>query len=268
MEPEHVNREKADGLFAFSSGRPQKHVFQTAGTRHVDARRRYEYWVETQIRHIAMDRPDAAQRRDFRAEVTSLASATMEVHYAESDAFSATRTHRDIRQDLTDELALFLVLEGSLHARLGDRHALAMGPNDFYLYDSGHPQRLRFSRNRLIQFDLSRDKLEAACGGHTPQPAVIADALRRSGLTPMLRLHLCQFPQAYLTGTSVAAYIREQRLQKLHRMLLDPLERRPIAALAPPCGLYDIPNVNQMFRKRFGLPPSQARRGETNPAIT
>ncbi|NYT24418.1 helix-turn-helix domain-containing protein [Alcaligenaceae bacterium] len=332
-------------FFAFSSGRPQQHVFQTAGTWQVESASRYEYWVETQIRHITVDRPNAAQRKDFRAKVTSLASATMEVHYAESDAFSASRTRRDIMADPVDELALLFVLEGSLHARLGDHHALSLGPDDFYLYDAGYPQRLEFSRNRIVQFDLCRRKLTAACGGRTPQPAVITDALRRSGLTSMLRLQLSQFPHAYygltpqermvmqsateslaltvisaallsdrqatvnglhlaeaarryihlnldnpefdtsdiarnlgcsratlyrafqLTGVSVAGYIREQRLQKLYQMLRNPLERRPISALAPLCGLYDIPNVSQMFRKRFGMSPSEARRSEMNPAV-
>jgi len=268
----------------------------------------------------------------------------MEIHYAEFDAFSATRTLRDVRTDPSDELALLLLLEGTLHARLDDRY-LALGRNELYLYDSSQPQRLEFSRNRVVQFDIDRHKLAAACGGRAPQPALVIEALRRSGLTAMLRRHLSEFPAAYqhltpqecvvmqaatealaltvisaavlsngaetanglrlaeaarhyihvnldkpeldatdiaqhlgcsrstlyrafsLTDVSVAAYIREQRLLKLHQMLRNPLEPRPVAALAPLCGLYDTPNVSQMFRRRFGMSPTEVRRLETKTAI-
>lgn len=346
MEREPTYLGETDDVFAFATGRPHTHVFQTTGTGHVDSRSRYEYWTDTQVRHITADRPDAAQRKDFRARITSLATATMEVHYAEMDAFSATRTQRDIRTVPSEELALFFLFEGSLQARQGDYQASSIGPDDFYLYDACRPQRLEFSRSRLIQFDLSRERLDAVCGGRAPAPGVITDALRRSGLTPMLRLHLRQFPHAYyalspqehmvmqsatesliltvisaalmsdsdatatslrlaeagrryihlhlddpefdiaemvrhlgcsraalyrafkLAGVPVAAYLREQRLQKLHQMLRNPWETRPIAALAPLCGLYDIPNVNQMFRRRFGVSPSHVRQHETKRAVT
>jgi len=332
-------------VYSFSAGRPQKQIFQIAGTGLIEPGSRYEYWVETQIRHITMDRPNAQQHRDFHAKVTSLANAAMEIHYSESDAFSATRTLRDVKKDPSDELALLLVLEGSLHVELGNRQALSAGPGDLYLYDSQHPQRLHLSRNRIIQFDLCRHRLSAACGGHSPRPAITSDALRHSGLTPMLRLQLSQFPLAYRNmtqqeqavmhaateslalsvisaavqsdrnaemaaqrlaraarryihvnldkpdlnaadlahhlgcsratlyrafhemGTPIAAYIREQRLQRLRQLLIQPHEHRPITVLAPLCGLYDAPNVGQLFRKRFGIPPSRIRGGETGPAV-
>src|SRR5690606_4414732 len=99
MEPGHALGARKSHYYPVSSGRPREHIFQTVGTGHVAPASRYEYWAETQIRHITMDPPTPSQRRDFRAKVTSLANATMEVHYTEFDAFSATRTLRDIRTD-------------------------------------------------------------------------------------------------------------------------------------------------------------------------
>lgn len=57
----------------------------------------------------------------------------------------------------------------------------------------------------------------------------------------------------------VASYVRELRLQKLMGLLKNPADSRPISALAQSCGLYDTPNVNQMFRKRFGASPRDIR---------
>jgi len=39
-------------VYSFSAGRPQKQIFQIAGTGLIEPGSRYEYWVETQIRHI------------------------------------------------------------------------------------------------------------------------------------------------------------------------------------------------------------------------
>lgn len=58
---------------------------------------------------------------------------------------------------------------------------------------------------------------------------------------------------------TVAAYVRELRLQQFFRLLQNAADRRPIAVLAQRCGLYDAPNVNQMFRRRFGASPSDIR---------
>jgi len=342
---ELLNGSASQPIYPFSTGRPREQVFQTAGTSLITPASRYDYWVETQIRHITMDRANAQQRRYFRVQVTSLANNAMELHYRESDAFSASRTLRDTRNDPSEELALLLVLEGSLQVGFGNRQTLSVGPGEFFLYDSERPQRLSLSRNRLIQFDLCRHQLDAICGGRIPHPSLTSLALRHSGLTPVLRLQISQFPMAYrhmtpqeqavmhasteslalsvistaiqpdhradasgqrlaqaarqyihanldkpelnagdiarqlgcsratlyrafnATGAPVAAYIREQRLQKLYQLLAQPLEQRPITVLAPLCGLYDTPNVGQLFRKRFGIPPSRLRLDETNPTV-
>ncbi|MBQ2263635.1 MAG: helix-turn-helix domain-containing protein [Loktanella sp.] len=58
---------------------------------------------------------------------------------------------------------------------------------------------------------------------------------------------------------TVAGAIRELRLQRLMRLLQTAPDGLPIVRLAERCGLYDAPNVNQMFRKRFGMSPRDIR---------
>lgn len=54
---------------------------------------------------------------------------------------------------------------------------------------------------------------------------------------------------------TVQGYIRELRLlQSKHASA-------SIKVLATRCGLYDMPNVNRLFRQRFGMTPSQAMAG-------
>ena len=58
---------------------------------------------------------------------------------------------------------------------------------------------------------------------------------------------------------TVQGYIRELRLQQLMRALQKDDRSLPIQTLAMRCGLYDSPNVNRMFRKRFGMSPTEAK---------
>ena len=76
---------------AFSRGRPSDLVFQQIGTMSARAGERYDFWVETQLRHIQMARADERQRRDFRAQLVSLACASNEMHYSRSDGFHGRR---------------------------------------------------------------------------------------------------------------------------------------------------------------------------------
>src|SRR5690606_7017482 len=61
---------------------------------------------------------------------------------------------------------------------------------------------------------------------------------------------------------TVAAYIREQRLQRLHQLLQTADRNIPLAILAERCGLWNVTNVSKAFRKRFGMSPSEARNGD------
>lgn len=61
-------------------------------------------------------------------------------------------------------------------------------------------------------------------------------------------------------AVGVAEAIREMRLDRARNLL----ERAPphlgIAEIAQHCGLYDTPNFSRMFRRRFGLAPSDVRK--------
>lgn len=58
---------------------------------------------------------------------------------------------------------------------------------------------------------------------------------------------------------SVQGYIRELRLQQFLHLLQKENKRQPIQMLALRCGLYDWPNVSRLFRRRFGVSPSDVR---------
>jgi AraC-like DNA-binding protein len=59
---------------------------------------------------------------------------------------------------------------------------------------------------------------------------------------------------------SVSEYIRQERLQAVHRDLQDPqLLHRSVAALAARWCFVDAAHFSRLFRQQFGYPPSQAR---------
>jgi transcriptional regulator GlxA family with amidase domain len=59
---------------------------------------------------------------------------------------------------------------------------------------------------------------------------------------------------------SVSEYIRNERLQAVHRDLQDPrLAHRSVAALAARWCFVDAAHFSRLFRQQFGYPPSQAR---------
>lgn len=60
-------------------------------------------------------------------------------------------------------------------------------------------------------------------------------------------------------GLAVQGFIRDRRLEQFLQALQSAPAQVPIHRLAERCGLYDTPNVGQMFRRRFGMSPSEAR---------
>jgi AraC-like DNA-binding protein len=64
-------------------------------------------------------------------------------------------------------------------------------------------------------------------------------------------------------GTSVARWIRERRLERCRRDLLDPaLSHVPASAIAMGWGFADAAHFSRVFRARYGLPPGEYRRRE------
>jgi len=65
----------------------------------------------------------------------------------------------------------------------------------------------------------------------------------------------------YDAGTSFTEHLLNTRLDNVRRLLADPrLMQRNIASLALDAGFGDISWFNQVFRRRFGLTPSEMRR--------
>lgn len=129
--------------------------------------------------------------------------------------------------EATEALALF-VLQGAV--------GNLMPPDD------NRDKAFLLAAQRYIQRNLDKPDLH---------PAEIAASIgcSRATLYRVFQRH----------GLTVAAYVRELRLQQLFRLLQNAADHRPIAVLAQLCGLYDAPNVNQLFRRRFGASPSDVR---------
>ena len=61
-------------------------------------------------------------------------------------------------------------------------------------------------------------------------------------------------------GTTFSKFVRDQRLQRVHRLLIDPqLLHRSIADIAFEMGFGDLSHFNRAFRQRYGMTPSDVR---------
>jgi AraC-like DNA-binding protein len=65
---------------------------------------------------------------------------------------------------------------------------------------------------------------------------------------------------------TVAAWIRQRRLERCRRDLLDPaLEGWPVSAIAARWGLMDATHFSRSFRAAYGLPPAEYRLSQNTP---
>ncbi|WP_166347962.1 helix-turn-helix domain-containing protein [Phytoactinopolyspora limicola] len=61
-------------------------------------------------------------------------------------------------------------------------------------------------------------------------------------------------------GTTVSSWIRERRLERCRRDLLDPVHaQRPVAAVAAKWGFVDAAHFSRVFKATFGQSPSELR---------
>lgn len=90
---------------------------------------------------------------------------------------------------------------------------------------------------------------------HIAHPALDADTIAHALHCSRSTLYRAFASQ----GLGIREYIREQRLQRLRKLLQEANPTTTIGDLAAQCGLYDAPNLSRMFRARFGISPSEFR---------
>lgn len=84
----------------------------------------------------------------------------------------------------------------------------------------------------------------------TPERVALALGCSRASLYRVFARH----------GESVAATIWSARLERARRLLVSPEGARLLVAdIAQHCGFREIPTFTRMFRRRFGMTPSEAR---------
>lgn len=113
---------------------------------------------------------------------------------------------------------------------------------------------------------------EAGIGGNPPAvnlslaKSFIARNLGDPRLAPADVAAACSISVSYLhrlfanDDATVAGYVREQRLQAVHRDLLDAAVEEPVAHVAERWGITDPAHFSRMFKKRFGISPGELRR--------
>jgi AraC-like DNA-binding protein len=65
-------------------------------------------------------------------------------------------------------------------------------------------------------------------------------------------------------GTTPARYIQALRLEKVHRLLMEGFRTRDIRSIAASAGFRSYPAFWRSYVRKFGVPPSKARPGNTS----
>lgn len=108
---------------------------------------------------------------------------------------------------------------------------------------------VRAARMEIIKDDIARHLTEARLSVHT-----IA-ARHNVSARYVQRL----FDDS---GSTFTEYVMEQRLERAHRLLSDPrLSDRTLTSIAFAVGFNDLSHFQRRFRRRYGAPPSDLRRG-------
>jgi len=113
--------------------------------------------------------------------------------------------------------------------------------------EAGNAGRLRAARLHAIKQDIERwlDR---------PDLSVVALAARHC-CTPRQVQRLFE-----REGTTFTAYVHAQRVGRACRLLSDPRRRADkISVVASDCGFSDVSYFNRVFRRRYGMAPSDVR---------
>lgn len=106
-----------------------------------------------------------------------------------------------------------------------------------------------------VHLVLAKSFITRHLGDPHVSPADVAAACNIS-LSYLHRLFACE-------GTTVAGYLREQRLQAAYGDLTAARVGEPVIRIAERWGLPDPAHFNRLFKRRFGLTPGELRRGLT-----
>ena len=145
----------------------------------------------------------------------------------------------------------FSAEEEALYAgHIADLVALLLGPTRDAAEQARHGGG-RAARRQAIQADVR---------ANLANPELSIDWLaRRHAISPSYIRSLF-----YDEGTSFTDFVAEARLERVAEALRDPAKAgRTVAALALAAGFGDISWFNQLFRRRFGMTPSEMRGGGT-----
>jgi AraC-like DNA-binding protein len=137
-------------------------------------------------------------------------------------------------------------LQGLAAAHLCDLLAVALGATrDAAEIAKGRG--VRAVRLRAIKADIARNLADGDFS--------VADLSARHRLTPRYVQMLFEFD-----GTTLTAFVREQRLARAYRMLASVrFDDRRISDIALACGFGDISYFNRSFRARYGVTPSDVK---------
>lgn len=167
-------------------------VYQTTESAQLPAAHRYDDWLVPLLSDFQAASADARQRRDFRGRVTSLVTATGELHDMQADDFQGCVSTRQIRRDWSDKLALLYVAGGRILGQYQDEPDSVTAPGQFLWFDARRPSRLSFRQARFIQLNLPRAGLQDVLAGHHAMGA-LSQAVSGSGLAGLLRAQLHAF---------------------------------------------------------------------------
>jgi AraC family transcriptional regulator len=155
--------------------------------------------------------------------------------------------------DLIEELRVPSAFASMRSARaIGDRLAIHLLRNYFDLNRPG---------DRPRTFSTSESAaLRAFVAEH------LGDALRLSEMAKVVGLGVHHFCRVFRDtfGRSPHDYVREQRLDRAHELLVT--GSRSVSEIALLTGFADQSHLTRCFKQRFGVPPAQLRR-ESSPSL-
>jgi AraC-like DNA-binding protein len=101
-------------------------------------------------------------------------------------------------------------------------------------------------------------RIEAFIETHLPDPGLSPNTVAVAHHISLRTLH--HLFAAHAT-TTVAVHIRDRRLERCRRSLIDPFHRhRPIAAIATDWGFASLAHFTRVFHTTYGLPPAAYRK--------